>query len=200
MVNSLRGARSRTQWSRPAGCREHTAHATRIFHELPPQTPECWAHFMKVVSLWWSIVCVARATERNGCTLQVLGSTPHTPTIFSMSAPPPPNPRVLSPLSKDCFLEMVNSLRGARSRTQWSRPAGCREHTAHATRIFHELPRELNPLSKDRFLVMVNSLRDQHNAADAPFLSYRTLLTPLPFPSNACTSSSFVHISHILVF
>ena len=94
---------------------------------------------------------------------------------------------------------MVNSLRGARSRTQWSRPAGCREHTAHATRIFHELPRELNPLSKDRFLAMVNSLREQQNAVDAPFVSYRTLVTPLPFPSSACTSSSFVHVSHILM-
>ena len=124
--------------------------------------------------------------------------TAHTNDIFR--EPPPAHPRVSSPLSEDRLLEMVNSLRGARSRTQWSRRAGCREHTAHDTRIFHELPRELNPLSKDRFLVMVNSLRDQHNAADAPFLSYRTLLTPLPFPSNACTSSSFVHISHILVF
>ena len=95
---------------------------------------------------------------------------------------------------------MVNSLPGAHNRTQWVPPSGFRKHTAHATQIFHELPRELNPLSKDRFLVMVNSLRDQHNAADAPFLSYRTLLTPLPFPSNACTSSSFVHISHILEF
>ena len=112
---------------------------------------------------------------------------------------PPSNPRVLSPLSEDRFLGMVNSLRGARSRTQWSRPAGCREHTAHATRIFHELPRELNPLSKDRFLVMVNSLREQQNAVDAPFVSYCTLLTPFPFPSNACTSSSFVHVSHILM-
>ena len=221
-----------------------TPHTPTIFSMSAPtpQTPECWAHLARIVSWRWSIACEALAAERNGRALQVAGSTPHTPPGFSMSPPPnprvlsplhedrflvmvnslrgarnrtqwvhpsgfrkhtahtnhifherphPPNPRVLSPLSKDCLLEMVNSLRGARSRTQWSRPAGCREHTAHATRIFHELPRELNPLSKDRFLVMVNSLRDQHNAADAPFLSYRTLLTPLPFPSNACTSSSF---------